>query len=225
LHGTLTVIVLGTSLILLLLIWSFRFIKELTRPIDQLLVATKKIEDGNRNLRIVVDSQDEFKLLADSFNSMLDALIKTSISEKYLNNILNNLYGALLVTDAEAKILSINSTTSKMLNYSKDELTGKTILSLFHKESFPPFAAKSGTTIGESGFRGDIRSHLMTIIPDTESMFTEDGSAVRDDATRPAALSPAYSCLGCHNDDPNDGIPDFTLEQVAAIANNMHASK
>jgi len=88
-----------------------------------------------------------------------------------------------------------------------------------------PYAAKSGTSIGESGYRGDIRSHLMTIIPDTESMFTEDGSAVRDDATRPAALSPAYSCLGCHNDDPNDGIPNLTLQAAAAIANDMHAAK
>ncbi|MCK5794775.1 MAG: hypothetical protein KAH12_08705, partial [Anaerolineales bacterium] len=88
-----------------------------------------------------------------------------------------------------------------------------------------PYAAKSGTTIGESGYRGDVRSHLMTIIPDTENMFTEDGSAVRNDASRSAALSPAYSCLGCHNDDPNDNIPDKTLEQAAAGAANMHASK
>jgi hypothetical protein len=65
----------------------------------------------------------------------------------------------------------------------------------------------------------------MTITPNTDDMFTEDGSAVRDDAARPAALSPAYSCLGCHNDDPNDNIPNLTLEFVAARAANMHASK
>jgi hypothetical protein len=88
-----------------------------------------------------------------------------------------------------------------------------------------PFAAKSGTAIGESGYRGDVRSHLMTIIPNTESMFTEDGSAVRDDAERSAALSPAYSCLGCHNDSPTDAIPDKTLEVAAAQAADMHASK
>lgn len=88
-----------------------------------------------------------------------------------------------------------------------------------------PYAAKSGTKVGESGYRGDIRSHLMTIIPDTESMFTEDGAWVRDDNERPAALSPAYSCLGCHNDDPNDNITDITLEFAATYAKNMHATK
>ncbi len=88
-----------------------------------------------------------------------------------------------------------------------------------------PYAAKSGAKIGESGYRGDIRSHLMAIIPDTESMFTEDGAWVRDDATRPAALSPAYPCLGCHNNDPNDDIFELTLEFAASYAANMHASK
>ena len=85
-----------------------------------------------------------------------------------------------------------------------------------------PFAAKSGTTRGESGFKGDVRSHLFKIIPNTESMFSPDGSVVRDDEEREAALSPAYSCLGCHNDDPNDAIPDKTLEQAAAGAAGMH---
>lgn len=85
-----------------------------------------------------------------------------------------------------------------------------------------PFAAKSGTTRGQSGYKGDVRSHLMKIIPDTESMFTEDGSNVRDDEDRPAALSPAYACLGCHNDDPDDNIPDKTLEEAAAQAAGMH---
>jgi hypothetical protein len=87
-----------------------------------------------------------------------------------------------------------------------------------------PFAAKSGTKRGESGYVGDVRSHLLAITPDTESMFTEDGSAVRDDDTRAASLSPAYSCLGCHNNDPNDNIPDKTLEDAAASAKGMHGA-
>jgi hypothetical protein len=85
-----------------------------------------------------------------------------------------------------------------------------------------PFAAKSGTKRGASGYVGDVRSHIMTIIPDTNSMFTEDGAWVKDDDEREAALSPAYSCLGCHNNDPDDNIPDKTLAQAAAQAKDMH---
>lgn len=85
-----------------------------------------------------------------------------------------------------------------------------------------PFAAKSGTTRGKSGYKGDVRTHLLRITADTASMFTEDMSAVRDDDTRVASLSPAYSCLGCHNDDPEDGISEKTLEAAAAGAVGMH---
>jgi len=87
-----------------------------------------------------------------------------------------------------------------------------------------PFAAKSGTTRGQSGYKGDVRSHLFAITVDNASMFTDDGSAVRDDDTRSASLSPAYSCLGCHNDDPSDSTPDMTLDQVVGIAAGMHAT-
>jgi len=85
-----------------------------------------------------------------------------------------------------------------------------------------PFAAKSGTTRGQSGFKGDVRSHLFKITVDEESMFTEDGAWVRDDDEREASLSPAYSCLGCHNNDPDDGIPDKTLAEAVAAAEDMH---
>ena len=87
-----------------------------------------------------------------------------------------------------------------------------------------PYAAKSGTKRGDSGFKGDVRSHLLKITTNTESMFTEDGSAVRDDDTRDASLSPAYSCLGCHNNDAGDGIPEKTLEQAAAGSIGMHSA-
>ncbi len=85
-----------------------------------------------------------------------------------------------------------------------------------------PYAAKSGTKRGLSGFKGDVRSHLFKITADTASMFTEDGKWVRDDETRGASLSPAYACLGCHNDDPEDNIPEKTLEAAAAGAIGMH---
>ena len=87
-----------------------------------------------------------------------------------------------------------------------------------------PFAAKSGTKRGMSGYKADIRSHIVAIATDTESMFNEDGSAVRDDETRSAMLSPAYSCLGCHNDDPDDNIPEKTLEAAAVSAKGMHSA-
>lgn len=132
-HGSITVAVFGILLILTLTIGSLRFIRGLTLPIEQLVDATRKIGDGDRNVRVVVESKDEFFLLANSFNSMLDALNKTSISEKNLNKILNNLYGALLVTDSKGRIKSVNATTLRMLDFEETDLIGKDIGLLFKK--------------------------------------------------------------------------------------------
>ncbi len=87
-----------------------------------------------------------------------------------------------------------------------------------------PFAAKSGAKRGASGYVGDVRSHLLVINTDTANMFTADGKAVRDDADRSAALSPRYSCMGCHNNDPGDNIPDQTIMEASAAAYNMHGT-
>jgi len=89
-------------------------------------------------------------------------------------------------------------------------------------ECHMPFAAKSGTTRGESGYKADVRSHLFNITVDTNGMFTDDGSAVRDDDTREASLSLHFVCLGCHNDDPNDDIPEMTIAEAAQYAAGMH---
>jgi len=88
-----------------------------------------------------------------------------------------------------------------------------------------PYAAKSGTKRGASGYVGDVRSHLLKITPDTASMFTADGKWVRDDDTRSASLSPAHACLGCHNNDPDDAIQDKTLEDAVAGAAGMHLDR
>ncbi len=131
LHGTITVIAFGIILILFLIIGGMRFIKNLTKPISQLVEATQKISNGDRNMKVTVDSDDEFMILANSFNSMLDTLNKTTISEKSLRNILDSLYGALLVTDTACNIRSLNKTTSKLLGYDENELLEQNIMLLF----------------------------------------------------------------------------------------------
>jgi len=139
LHGTATVTVFGTILILFLTIGSFRFIKVITRPIKELVDTTQRIADGNNTIRAGVNSNDEFRDLANSFNIMLDKLNETTVSEEYLHNIINNLYGALLVTDKQAIIRSINVTTSNLLTYDSDELIDHSIIKLFNENALGPY--------------------------------------------------------------------------------------
>ncbi len=87
-----------------------------------------------------------------------------------------------------------------------------------------PYAGKSAVARGESGYKGDIHSHLFKITVNEESMFTEDGTLVRDDETRSASLDLGFACLGCHNDAADDAIPDKTLAEAVASAANMHGT-
>ncbi len=86
-----------------------------------------------------------------------------------------------------------------------------------------PYAAKSGATQGESGFQGDVRSHIFKIeVVDTLSIFTEDGSNVRVDPNYGVALNVQFACLGCHNSSSTDTIPNMTATEALAAAKDMH---
>jgi len=60
--------------ILIALMVSYRISKRITHPIEQLTAATYEIGKGNLNYRIDVSGQDEFALLASSFNRMVKEL-------------------------------------------------------------------------------------------------------------------------------------------------------
>ncbi len=72
------------------------------------------------------------------------------------------------------------------------------------KSCHMPFAAKSAVNINidyEGGTvpKGDIRTHMFRINPDTSwNMFTDDGAFVRVDDEDKAYISLPYACLSCH---------------------------
>jgi len=66
---------------------------------------------------------------------MLDIIDRTTVSEVYLKSIIDNLFGALVVTDRQCNIRSINNATLKLLGYNETELIGKPLMFLFNKDS------------------------------------------------------------------------------------------
>ncbi|MTI80230.1 MAG: cell wall metabolism sensor histidine kinase WalK [Firmicutes bacterium] len=65
--------IIGSALAALIGLWlSVR----LTKPVQELTVAVKKVADGNLNQHVVVRSRDELGQLAESFNGMAEKLAK-----------------------------------------------------------------------------------------------------------------------------------------------------
>ena len=137
-HGSVTILVFGIVLIVFFTFGGLRFIKTLTRPIDQLVDGMKEISKGNTSIKVQVESNDEFLFLANSFNSMLEVLNSTTVSKEFFSNILNNLYGALIVTDEQGKISFINDSAQRILNCDSTELMGQDPTSLFNSKSTYP---------------------------------------------------------------------------------------
>lgn len=133
-HGTISIITFGTILVLIILLGGIRFMQILTSPITELLTATQRISSGDRYTWVKVNSGDEFQVLADSFNNMLDILNKTTISEEYHKSIIDNLFGALAVTDKNCSIRSVNKSFIELFGYTDGEILNKNITVLIKKD-------------------------------------------------------------------------------------------
>ena len=134
LHGTFTVVSVGIVLILILSIGGMRFIRNLTDPIRELVTATQMLSKGDRQIRVKVNSKDEFLTLANSFNKMVETMDNTMVSKEYLRNILNNMFDALVVTDKNCIIRSTNNASLKLLGYNESELLDQNILTMFNTD-------------------------------------------------------------------------------------------
>lgn len=124
-HSSLAILSLGIIIFLIFIIGGMRFINNLTKPIHNLVHTTKRIIRGEREIKVEIDTGDEFNTLADSFNQMLESLESTTVSKSYLDNILNNMFDSLIVTDSELIIRSVNKSVSKLTGYSEQDLENK----------------------------------------------------------------------------------------------------
>ena len=92
-------------LVILLLYFSFLFIRLLIRPIEKMRLGMREIASGNLSYYLNLRSGDELEDLSDSFNVMVDTLRKTLVSKN-----------ALITEVAERK------QAEDMLELSKDQL-------------------------------------------------------------------------------------------------------
>ncbi len=103
-----------------------------TKPLIRLHKATKDIlVNGMEGVsKVEIDQKDEIGKLANSFNQMIDYISQSTVSKSYLSNIITNISDALVVTDSNFCIETVNEATKKMFGYTQEELVG-TPISIF----------------------------------------------------------------------------------------------
>lgn len=88
-HRSFTIGAFGVMLLIVTFWGGIWYIRKLTKPVKQLVEASILVGSGEKNVRVSVESHDEFKILADSFNEMMNNLEKTTVSEEYLRSIVS----------------------------------------------------------------------------------------------------------------------------------------
>jgi len=129
--------------------------KGITKPIYQLVKATRQIAEGNLTVKTNIHTGDEISELSSSFDKMTEDLAKTTVSRDYVDGILENLISSLIVIDQKGIIQTINRATKELLGYEEQELIGKPMGILFARGEEEP---KTGIELEELTKRSMVRN-------------------------------------------------------------------
>ncbi|MDD5131045.1 MAG: ATP-binding protein [bacterium] len=128
---------LAVGLLLVLIPFNIFFSRRIVDSIAQLQQAMQRASTGDLNYRPNIKTGDEIEELAQSFNWMITDL-KTAHQEitdrkLFFENIINNMSDSLVVLHNDGTIREVNNITLKLLGYTREELTNKTVDILFQE--------------------------------------------------------------------------------------------
>ncbi|MCR4284176.1 MAG: ATP-binding protein [Parcubacteria group bacterium] len=107
--------------VIIILFFGLYFSGQLTEPIESLTAVSKRISDGDLEVRANIDAKDEIGILAENFNKMTDNLIE---ARTFPENIIRSMGDSLVVLSPDAKITKVNQATLDLLGYKAEELIG-----------------------------------------------------------------------------------------------------
>lgn len=114
----------------------------LLTPLKTLANSVAKVGAGDFSNEIVLsNSNDEISDLACAFNDMVRSLASTSVSQDYLNCIINAMGDMLIVIDIHGMIKTVNRAVSTVLMYDIKELIGTPVVELFSDATTDQFKA------------------------------------------------------------------------------------
>ncbi|MBA3004719.1 MAG: diguanylate cyclase [Desulfurivibrio sp.] len=98
-----------------------------------------------------ISTTDEIGRLAKAFWEMTQNLKVTTVSKKYVDNIIKNMTGGLVVVSPAGEIQTVNQVTLTMFGYNEKELLGKMATTLLTPEDESLFSASLISTLEKNG--------------------------------------------------------------------------
>jgi PAS domain S-box-containing protein len=117
----------GVLGLVLLMSFLIVLIRRIVSPIRSLSEAAARIAQGDFDHRITVPStsRDEVGELVISFNDMTDGLVRTTVSKRFVDNIISSMIDSLVIVGVDGTITKVNEATLRLLKYEESELIGK----------------------------------------------------------------------------------------------------
>ena len=95
------------------------FSKNLSRPLKELVLASKRLANGDFSAKVSFKRNDEIGILADSFNEMSKELkrlfVDLTLKQEELNSIVSSLEEGLLVLDKNGRIILYNESFKRIV--------------------------------------------------------------------------------------------------------------
>ena len=131
--------------------------RHITRPLSKIVVASKKVAQGNLTHQVEIKSENELGDLANSFNQMTKELkkskdeiedyskmLKQKVEERTrelerakaeIENVMQSQTDLVFVVDTKGIILKANRAVFYTLGYKEDEVVGKSAAIVFHPDT------------------------------------------------------------------------------------------
>ena len=128
------IISIASFLVLISIGIALFLLNSIANPLKRLSTGAQALGAGNLDERVEVQNNDEIGELANAFNSMASNLQKRTLARDYLDNIIESIHEALIVTDEVGNIVGLNHATEQLLGYKKAKLINKPLYELLDGE-------------------------------------------------------------------------------------------
>jgi len=139
--------VAGLIVVLLAAAISFHVSRRMNRPISSMKEGAQRFARGDLQYRLDVSGEDELADLADALNSMAaqlhDRVTLMAEQRNELEAVLSAMVEAVLVIDADERILRTNRAAERMFGIETDKVAGRRIGEAIRIRSLGQFVAKA----------------------------------------------------------------------------------
>lgn len=115
-----------TLLIVFTAFWAaLRISRGIIDPVQMLVQSTEEVANGNLDVAINIDRDDEIGQLVNSFNNMVKGLKEGYRSQYVIEKIIENINSGVISLDPSSHILIINSAACKILDVAPEDIVNK----------------------------------------------------------------------------------------------------